>query len=86
MNGSKIAQYVTTWKRQGYPADIPDAVPDALMADCLAPSYRAICLAILSNDHSLQSLGFTPPKSAFYDALKRIEFAGKATIEQKATK
>lgn len=78
MNGSKITQYVKKWQRQGYPVDIPDSAPDALMADCLAPSYRAICLAILSNDHAMQTLGFTPKRSMFYDALKRIEFASKA--------
>lgn len=78
MNGSKINRYVSTWKRQGYQSDIPDTVPDALMADCLAPSYRAICLAILNNDHALQSLGFTPKRSIYYDQLKRIEIDARS--------
>ena len=38
-----------------------------------APSYKAIALAILKNDHSLQTLGVTPIKSRWYDELKRIE-------------
>jgi predicted phosphoadenosine phosphosulfate sulfurtransferase len=77
MNGLKLNQYVATWRKQGYPLDIPDTVPDALMADCLAPSYRAICLAILSNDHPLASLGFTAKSNDVYAALKRIELKGR---------
>lgn len=70
---AKIASYIKTWMARGYPEDIPDEVPTALMDLCLAPSYRAICLAILKNDAPLQSLGFTPKKSAAYMAIKRIE-------------
>jgi predicted phosphoadenosine phosphosulfate sulfurtransferase len=74
---ARIRQYVRTWEGRGYPDGIPDECPDALMADCLAPSYKAICLAILNNDHPLESLGFTPRRSVFYDVLKRIEFQRK---------
>lgn len=74
---AKIEKYARTWKRQGYPQDIPDSVPDALMADCLAPSYRAICLAILSNDHTAKSLGFTPKPSPVYMAIKKIEIEAR---------
>jgi predicted phosphoadenosine phosphosulfate sulfurtransferase len=75
---NKIDTYLRTWKRQGYPQDIPDAVPDALMADCLAPSYRAICLAILSNDHPMKSLGFTPKLSPVYSAIKKTEIEARS--------
>lgn len=73
----KIAQYVTTWKARGYPKDIPDEVPLPLMSRGLAPSYKAICFAILRNDHSMQSLGFTPPVSRWYGTLKRFEIAAR---------
>jgi predicted phosphoadenosine phosphosulfate sulfurtransferase len=41
----------------------------------LAPSYKAICFAILKNDHSMQSLGFSPRPSPWYMELKRIEIS-----------
>jgi len=70
---NQIGQYVTNWKLQGYSTDIPDEVPDALMSEGLAPSYKAIAFAILKNDPSLQSLGFSPRPSPWYCELKRIE-------------
>lgn len=42
-------------------------------------------MAILNNDHGLQSLGFTPKKSEYYNILKRIELKEREmnlTIEQ----
>lgn len=39
----------------------------------LAPSYKAVAIAILKNDHNLISLGFSAPKSSWYDALKKME-------------
>jgi len=41
------------------------------------PSYKRIALAILNNDHPLESLGFTPKTSIFYSALKRIEIEAR---------
>lgn len=73
----KIAEYVGKWKRQGYPEDIPDEIPAELMHDNLAPSYKAIALALLRNEHGLESLGFTPPTSLWYSALKRVELADR---------
>ena len=70
------------WKRRGYPNDIPDEVPLRLMQLSLAPSYKAICIAILKNDHAMKSLGFTPPDSQYYTALKRIEIQGRNDSEQ----
>ena len=43
----------------------------------LAPSYQAICIAILKNDHALQTLGFSAPTSMFYGALKRKELQAR---------
>lgn len=71
----KIEKYIQEWKKKGYCFDIPDEVPERLMQLNKAPSYKAICIAILKNDISLKTLGFSPKKSKYYDALKRIELA-----------
>lgn len=70
---TKINKYKKTWKKRGYPEDIPEEVPEKIMNLQLAPSYKAICLAILKNDHSLTSLGFSAKKSKWYSILKKIE-------------
>jgi predicted phosphoadenosine phosphosulfate sulfurtransferase len=46
-----------------------------------APSYKAIALAILKND--ITDLGFTPPASAWYSELKRIEIEARGGERQK---
>lgn len=75
---TKIQQYIKTWKARGYPQDIPDEVPRELMRDNLAPSYKAICFAILKNDHALKTLGFEPKQSKWYGLLKRIEIEARS--------
>jgi predicted phosphoadenosine phosphosulfate sulfurtransferase len=40
---------------------------------CKAPSYRAICRAILKNDVSCVSLGFAREKTDAYMAIKKVE-------------
>jgi len=74
----KVDQYIKAWERCGYPDGIPDEVPDELMRLGLAPSYKAICFALLKNDMALQSLGFTPPQSKFYHVLKKLEIEGRS--------
>lgn len=69
----RIEDHIRTWEARGYSGGIPDEVPEGLSRDCLAPSYKAICLAILNNDVALKSLGHTPRRSRWYDALKQIE-------------
>ena len=69
----KVEQYLEHWSRCGYPDDIPDDVPDALMRLNLAPSWKAIAIAILKNDLHFTSLGFSVAHSKWYDALKKIE-------------
>jgi predicted phosphoadenosine phosphosulfate sulfurtransferase len=69
----RIESYISQWRRQGYSHDIPDEVPDVLMDEGFAPSYKAIAIAILRNDHHMTALGFQAPRSAWYDAIKRIE-------------
>ena len=71
----RVLEYIATWEGRGYPNGIPDEVPDELMRERLAPSYKAICFAILNNDMSLEALGFTAPVSSWYSTLKAIEIA-----------
>lgn len=73
----RIEEYVRTWRGRGYPDGIPDEVPAELMRLGLAPSYKAICLAILRNDYALTSLGFATRRSPWYMALKRHEITGR---------
>lgn len=73
----KIEQYVRTWETRGYRDGIPDEVPLELMHLRLAPSYKAIAIAILKNDASCKSLGFTAKVSLYYSALKRIEIEAR---------
>jgi predicted phosphoadenosine phosphosulfate sulfurtransferase len=73
MGTQKIEQYVRTWEKRCYADGIPDECP--MEIDHLVPSYRKIALAILKNDYSLKSLGFTPNESIYYGILKRIEIS-----------
>lgn len=73
----RICRYIREWKAKGYPEDIPDEVPAVLMPKNLAPSYKAIAIALLRNDMHMEALGFTAPKSKWYSALKRIEIEGR---------
>lgn len=69
----KIEKYIKEWESKGYESGIPDEVPDILMSLNLAPSYKAISLAILRNDMQMESLGFSPVKSPWYSHFKKIE-------------
>ena len=74
---AKIRFYVDLWKDRGYPNGIPDKVPSQLAKYNLAPSYKAVAVALLQNDLHLTSLGFTAPYSKWYGAIKRIEIAAR---------
>jgi len=78
----KIKKYIDQWRNQGYSDDIPDEVPDVLMRLQLAPSYKAIALAILRNDVTLSSLGFSGTPTPWYIELKRIELEDRGDIKQ----
>lgn len=73
----KIYEYIEQWRKRGYTSDIPDEVPMVLADKNLAPSYKAIAIAILKNDHSMQSLGFSPKKSEYYNILKYMELKNR---------
>lgn len=74
----RIETYIKTWESRCYTNGIPDEVPSEIAKRNFAPSYKAIAIAILSNDHALQSLGFTPKKSVYYGILKRIEISKRS--------
>lgn len=73
----RIAHYVALWERRSYERGIPDEVPSELMRLNLAPSHKAIALAILKNDHHLTELGYSQPVSPWYNALKRVEIEAR---------
>jgi|TARA_R100000501_G_C2569365_1_gene76836 predicted phosphoadenosine phosphosulfate sulfurtransferase len=67
----KIIEYIKTWEKRCYKNGIPDEAPTEI--DDKVPSYKRICFAILKNDNTLKTLGYTPRKSKYYSILKRIE-------------
>lgn len=71
----KVYEYIRKWEGRGYTDGIPDEADARLEEMVKAPSYRAICMAILRNDAQLVSLGYNRPKSYYYMELKRIEIA-----------
>lgn len=62
--------YITKWKQRGYERDIPQECPRELSSRGIAPSYKAICLAILCNDLSLSSIS---PKKDWRDGIKKTK-------------
>lgn len=74
----KINQYIKTWETNCYSNGIPDEVPARINELGKAPSYKAICMAILNNDYPLKSLGYYPKRSKYYDCLKRIELSARS--------
>lgn len=77
----RIRGYIKTWEGRCYPDGIPDEVPQEI-ADKV-PTYKRICLAILTNDVALESLGYQPPKSAVYHAIKHEEIKNRKNMPVK---
>jgi predicted phosphoadenosine phosphosulfate sulfurtransferase len=73
----KINSYVSSWTKRGYENGIPDESPPELEAHNKVPSYRMICRAIMRNDVSLSTLGFSRVKTPEYMALKKIEIEAR---------
>ena len=67
---ARINTYIQTWMQRCYSDDIPDEITDKLIASGRVPSYKAIAIAILKNDASMQSLGFSGKVSSWYYVLK----------------
>ena len=62
---SKVAAYMRAWEDRCYSEGIPDCVPDEIARIGLAPSYKAIAMAILLNRYSL--LGIVPQSTIWFD-------------------
>jgi len=54
----RVSEYVRTWESRCYEVGIPDCVVEKISKSGRAPSYKAIAVAILKNDHNMHSLGF----------------------------
>lgn len=78
----KIRKYIHSWRQKGYNESIPDEVPIGLEKRNLAPSYRAICIAIMKNDYQLEYLGFKRQPCKAYQEIKRQEIELRATNKQ----
>lgn len=79
----KIDSYVSDWSYKGYFNGLPDEAPARLEALNKVPSYRLLCKAILKNDITLKTLGFTQNKPPAYHELKKIELGIKPTNQLK---
>lgn len=77
----RIRHYLATWTLRGYSSGIPDEVPPELMRLNLAPSHKAVALAILRNDHACASLGYSQPISPWYGVIKKLEIEKRNTME-----
>lgn len=78
----KIMDYIKTWENRCYFDGIPDEAPYELEIRNKVPSYRKICYAILKNDLTLKSLGFTSTKSEYYSYYKKIEIEKRNNCKQ----
>ncbi|MFZ2540967.1 MAG: hypothetical protein WAW75_04235 [Gallionella sp.] len=75
---AKVAWYQQFWGLRGYAKDFPEDVPHEVASKQYAPSWKAIAVAILSNDVTLQSLGFSGPQSQWYSFLKQVELSERS--------
>jgi len=80
---ARVRAYARLWESRGYPEGMPQEVPPELERRNLAPSWRALAIAILRNDHGLISLGGSPPPpSRWYGVLKRMELRERGALPQ----
>lgn len=61
-----------TWEGRCYSNGIPDDLPRGVMRSNRVPSYKAIAIAILSNDHNLYGIGFAERQSKTVDLLIQL--------------
>lgn len=69
-----MAAYVTTWENRCYSDGIPDDAPKKLVDSGRVPSYKHIAMAILKNDMTLKTLGFSGKESKYFRILKDNKF------------
>jgi predicted phosphoadenosine phosphosulfate sulfurtransferase len=77
----RVSKYIETWQDRCYSSGIPEEVPSELAARGLAPSYKAIAIALLKNDMHLRVLGFSSRKSDWYGVLKREELKKETLVQ-----
>jgi predicted phosphoadenosine phosphosulfate sulfurtransferase len=82
--GNKIGVFNRWWKERGYPDGIPDEADYSLEIAKKVPSWRRVCKAILRNDYSCKSLGFTQHRSAAYQKYLDLMRKRKEIIQQGA--
>lgn len=70
---AKIKNYISDWEKKCYTNGIPEEAPLRLEQLNKVPSYKSIVRAIIKNDVTLKTLGFTEKKCKKYHELKRIE-------------
>lgn len=76
----RISAYIRKWQSSGYPDGMPDEAPRRLEDAQRVGTYRLLCIAILKNDVTLQTLGFSRPPCLLYNQLKRAELLSKGRI------
>lgn len=78
----KILNYINTWEKRCYCNGIPDEAPNRLEVLNKVPSYRKIAIAIIKNDYSLETLGFSKNKSVVYRQIKYNELLERGVIKK----
>lgn len=76
----KIEEYVRIWETRGYPDGIPDEADPVLENLSRAPSYRAICRAIMKNDYTGIYLGCSRTKDQNIMKQRALERYGKMKL------
>ena len=65
----RVKDYVTTWESRCYFDGIPEELAAGIAKSGRVPSYKAIAIAILKNDHNFYSLGFSERPSELVNQL-----------------
>lgn len=88
----RIGQYVLSWKRKGYPGDIPDEAPSRLEELGKVPSYRLICIAlmkncitIMKNDFSCLYMGCQRSKDQNLSRNRALQRYARVKVERELT-
>jgi len=67
---SKAKSWIRMWEARCYGTGIPDTCPDKLLFSGRVPTYKALAMCILNNDHRLKKLGFSEGASEVCEILK----------------
>ncbi len=78
---AKILDWIRRWESKGYSDGIPDEACPYLELAGKAPSYRRVCIAIMRNDYSLETLGLSRDPCEVYNIIKRMELMASGKIK-----